>query len=201
MRNARWFPVAYMFVVTALLSTVLIGLTAVTRERVEANAETAFQQAVLQVLPGLYRERMSGVEIYRLFTGQVTEPSDRTGGAWVLEENGVITAYAVPIGGQGFWAPIKGFLGVAADRVTVTGIAFYEQNETPGLGAEIETPAWRGQFPGRTLAERPALVMRRPGEPLGRNEVHAVTGATQTSVRLAGLINDSIAQWRSRIDP
>lgn len=200
MKQGRLYPTGYMFIVTAVLSTVLIGLTEVTRERVEANAETAFQQAVLRVLPGLYEERMSGLQVYRRFTEKVTPPSEESGGAWVHIENGRVLAYAVPVGGQGFWAPIKGMIGVAADRETVTGIAFYEQNETPGLGAEIETPAWRGQFRGKRLADDPALVMRRPGEPLGEHDVHAVTGATQTSVRLAGLINEGIAAWRRELD-
>jgi len=71
--------------------------------------------------------------------------------------------------GQGFWARIRGIVGIAADRKTVTGITFYEQSETPGLGAEIVRPAFRNQFKGKLLApkERP-ITMRRPGTTLAR---------------------------------
>lgn len=202
MKEKRWFPALYMFTLMALLCTVLIGLTALTRDRVDANAQTALQLAVLRVLPGLYEERMGSLQVYRRFTGRVAQPRPETGGAWTLaDENGRIVAYAVPIAGQGFWAPIKGVIGVSADRTTVTGIAFYEQNETPGLGAEIETPAWRSQFEGKKLTANSALNMKRPGEPLGPHDVHAVTGATQTSVRLARLMNEGLSEWRQSLEP
>ena len=197
MKEQRWFPVFFMFVATALCSSIVIGLTLATRAKVQANETMALEAAVLRALPGLYDESLSKTDLHRLFTDRITPPSVETGGAWTVRENGIVTAYAVPVAGQGFWAPIRGILGVAGDGRTVTGIAFYEQNETPGLGAEIETPAWRGQFAGKVLGPGDrAMDIKRPGEPLGENGVHAVTGATQTSVRVEKLINDSLAQWR-----
>ena len=92
-------------------------------------------------------------------------------------------------------------IGVKADKETVTGIAFYEQKETPGLGAEITKPAFKNQFQGKLLAEQGSpLKMRRPGETLGKNEYHAVTGATQTSTRLENIINDALEQWREKLE-
>ena len=83
----------------------------------------------------------------------------------------------------------------------MTGIAFYEQNETPGLGAEITQPPFKTQFEGKELApEDKPLRFRRPGENLGPNEVHAVTGATQTSVRVEKIINDAVSRWQSEVN-
>ncbi len=42
MREKRWYPVLYMFAVTALSSSIVIGFTQVTRHRVQANAALAF---------------------------------------------------------------------------------------------------------------------------------------------------------------
>jgi Na+-transporting NADH:ubiquinone oxidoreductase subunit C len=200
MKKNRWFAVIYMFIVTAFFSSIIISLSIATRERVKVNEKMALEQAVLQVLPGLYDESLGNAALHQRYQENVTEPSGKTGGAWALRENGSVTAYAVPIAGQGFWAPIKGVIGVKEDRETVTGIAFYEQSETPGLGAVIVTDEWRSQFEEKILArgEKP-LSMKRPGEPTGEHEVNAVTGATQTSVRVAKLINDSIAEWRSKL--
>jgi major membrane immunogen (membrane-anchored lipoprotein) len=39
--------------------------------------------------------------------------------------------------------------------------------------------------------------MRRPGDALGPSDVHAVTGATQTSVRLEKILNDALKKWRA----
>jgi Na+-transporting NADH:ubiquinone oxidoreductase subunit C len=195
-----WFPVAYMFVVTAFFSSIVIGFARLTDERVEANRDLAFEKAVLTVLPGLLEDRESRLEIHRKFVERVGPPDKQLGGACVLKESGQIVAYALPIEGQGFWAPIKGIIGLKADRRTITGIAFYEQNETPGLGAQITTASFTSQFLDKALSpgDRP-LNIRPPGAPLGESDVNAVTGATQTSTRLEKILNDSLTEWRSKL--
>ena len=115
----------------------------------------------------------------------------------MLKKDGQIAAYALPFEGQGFWARIRGIVGIAADKKTVTGITFYEQSETPGLGAEIVKPTFRNQFKGKVLARKDKpITMRRPGATLGESDVHAVTGATQTSVRVEEMMNRAIKTWQ-----
>ena len=200
MREKRWFPILYMFVATACFSSVVIGFTNVTRRRVDANAALAFEKAVVAVFPQLHQPGLSAAEVHRRFTEQVAEPTPTTGGAYTLQQNGQTAGYALPFAGQGFWAPIKGIIGIAPDRQTVTGIAIYEQNETPGLGGEVAKPPFQQQFAGKTLSTgAKPLGFRRPGEGLGPSEVHAVTGATQTSTRLEGIINEALKTWQSQI--
>ncbi len=202
MKTNRWFSVFYMFVVTAFFSAIIISLSIATREKVKANETLALEKAILQVLPDLYEEGMSGAQIHQQFMDKVDQPSAATGNAWVMKKNRGYQAYAVPLAGKGFWDSIKGVIGVAEDRKTVTGIAFYEQTETPGLGAEIAKASWREQFNGKKLADgEKVLTMKRPGQPAGEHDVNAVTGATQTSVRLATIINDSVKQWRQKLNP
>ncbi len=200
MREKWWFPVAYMFVVTAFFSSIVIGFAQFTAGRVEANADLAFEKAVLAVLPGLLEAGESRLEIHEKFVERVGPPDEKIGGACRLTDAGRTVAYALPVEGQGFWAPIKGVIGLKDDRRTITGIAFYEQNETPGLGAEITTIAFTSQFRDKVLASGDkALNIRPPGSPLGESDVHAVTGATQTSTRLEKILNDALTQWRSKL--
>lgn len=199
-REKPWFPIFYMFAVTAAFSTVVIGLTRLTSERVEANERLAFETAVLSVLPDVDRERMTRLELHRQFVDIVAEPDPSTAGAYTATRNGQIAAYILPMSGRGFWAPIRGVIGIKPDKTTITGIAFYEQNETPGLGAEIAKEPFQDQFRGKELsAEEKPLTMKRPGEPLGPTEFHAVTGATQTSVRVERIINSALKQWRDEM--
>jgi len=199
-REQPWYPVLYMFCVTAFFSTVVIGITRLTSERVETNQRLALERAVLSVLPGLYEDKLSSLELHRRFTESVGQPDESSGGAYTLREADRVVAYAVPISGRGFWAPIKGVIGVRADKKTVTGIAFYEQNETPGLGAEITKSPFRNQFQGKEIsAGDEPISMRRPDATLGKNEVHAVTGATQTSTRLEGIINTALKKWQAEM--
>ena len=202
-REKAWFPVIYMFLVTAFFSLIVIGLSAFTSTRVEVNTKLAFEKAVLAVLPGLYdeNEKVSRLQLHELFGEKVAAPDKGSAGAYTLRESGTIVAYALPISGQGFWAPIKGVIGIQADRKTITGIAFYQQNETPGLGAEIANPEFRNQFKGKVMVigEQPLHIVRTEVT-LDQSSVHAVTGATQTSTRLETLLNDDLKQWQAKLN-
>ena len=198
-RKQSWFPIAYMFVVTAFFSSIVIGLTSFTSERVEANQKLTFERAVLSVVPEVNVTKMTRPEIHNMFAELISEPDESSNGAYVAKRNDQIVAYVLPISGQGFWAPIKGVIGIKTDKKTITGIAFYEQNETPGLGAEIAKAPFRNQFRGKVISSTgDPMNIRRPGATLGDNEVHAVTGATQTSTRLEIIINKALKQWRDQ---
>ena len=200
MKEKRWFPVMYMFIVTAVVSSAVIGFSQYTQERVQANLQLSFEVAVLKVLPGMYDSKLSSIELHNKFREKVEEPTTQTAGAYVLKKNGVIQAYALPIEGQGFWAQIKAVIGIEPDRRTITGFAVYEQRETPGLGAEISKREFTDQFENLEIsAKNKPVTFRRPGEKLQEGQVHAVTGATQTSTRLEKIINDSLNQWLDKV--
>ncbi len=199
-REKPLFPVVYMFCLTAFFSTIVIGFTQATGERVEANEKLAFEKAVLTALPGLYEENLSRLELHKRFTESVSLPDDSSGAAYTLKQNGQILAYALPISGQGFWASIKGVIGIRADKKTITGIAIYQQNETPGLGAEIARAAFTEQFRDKVISiDGEPINIKRPGAVLGDSDVHAVTGATQTSTRLENIINKGLKEWLSKM--
>ncbi len=192
-----------MFLITAFVSSIVIGFTQWTGDRVEANRMLAFEKAVLAVLPGLYdeKEKVPGMRLHERFIEKVKPPDGYSAGAYTLADSGNIIAYALPISGRGFWAPIRAVIGIEADKKTISGVAIYEQNETPGLGAEIVRPEFRNQFKGKgiVMGEKP-LRIKRPGTPLDQNSVHAITGATQTSVRLENMMNEALMAWRTQLD-
>ncbi len=202
MREKKWFPVVYMFLATAFFSSVVIGFTRLTRNRVAANEALALERAVVHVWPQTRAKAANAAMVHQLFVEQATLPDEATGGAYTLRrhQGGTVAAYALPIAGQGFWAPIKGVIGIAADRKTITGIAFYEQNETPGLGAEIAQVPFCRQFEGKVMAPgQTPIRIRRPTVHLSENEVHAVTGATQTCTRLERIICQALQQWQEQM--
>jgi Na+-transporting NADH:ubiquinone oxidoreductase subunit C len=197
MRDKSWYPVVYMFIVMVVFSSIVIGVGAATRERVLANERLAFEKAVVNAMGLAGEGRLSNQAIHEIFKSRVKKPSEATAGAYYIEEGGAINGYGVPIEGRGFWDQISGVIGVAADKKTVTGIYFYEQHETPGLGAVITTAGFRRQFEGLELsASGKPIAVRRPGTELGPGQVHAVTGATQTSTRLDLFMNEDVAQWQ-----
>lgn len=198
-RQRFWYPIAYMFFVTAVFSSIVIGLTSFTKDHVEANEALAFERAVLSVVPDVDVDKMTRAEIHNTFIEMITEPDELSGGVYTVKKDSRIVAYALLISGQGFWAPIKGVIGIELDNKTITSIAFYEQNETPGLGAEITNKPFRNQFRGKIISsDGDPMNIKRPGTTLGDSEVHAVTGATQTSDRLEIIINTALKKWRDQ---
>jgi Na+-transporting NADH:ubiquinone oxidoreductase subunit C len=196
-REKRSYPVLYMFAVTFVAAGVLIGLNRFTSDRVEANRQVFFERAVLGALGWDAPSEMPPAEVHREFRAHVRKPGSNTAGAYTLVRDNTPTAYALPFQGEGFWNTIKGVIGIKIDGSAMTGIGFYEQNETPGLGAEIVKPYFTDQFEGLELERgRTPLVFKTVGEATGAGEVDAITGATQTCTRLEDIINEAIRQWR-----
>ncbi len=201
LREKTWFPIFYMFAMTLVLSAVIILFGSLTRKRVEDNQLIAFERAVLEVLPIERRAMDSPSRIHAAFSTQVKAPDHMSAGAFRLVTGNSLVAYVLPIEGPGFWAQIKGVIGIMADTQTVTGIAFYEQNETPGLGGEIVKTEFTSQFVGKRLrSDDPAINVLPVSATLDEHSVHAVTGATQTSIRLAKFLNETIKDWRTRME-
>jgi Na+-transporting NADH:ubiquinone oxidoreductase subunit C len=73
---------------------------------------------------------------------------------------------------------------VAAEGLTIAGIAFYEHGETPGIGDRIQNPDWLAQWRGKRIYANDATVQLffaaedSSGPPEFR--IDAITGATAT---------------------
>lgn len=59
--------------------------------------------------------------------------------------------YVIPVNGYGLWDAIYGYLAIKPDANTVIGISWYDQKETPGLGANISEEPWQNLFPGKQI--------------------------------------------------
>ena len=190
-----------MFAITLVLSAVIILFGSITRQRVRDNERIAYERAVLQALPMDLPPNMGPTQIHKNYTENISDADDSSAGALRYLQNDSLVAYALPIQGPGFWAAIRGVIGIEADKRTITGIAFYEQNETPGLGGEIIKPDFTQQFTNKTLARTGTPIqILPPTAPLDENSVHAITGATQTSTRLGKFMNEQLVHWREEIE-
>ncbi|MCE9616658.1 MAG: NADH:ubiquinone reductase (Na(+)-transporting) subunit C [Lentisphaerae bacterium] len=106
--------------------------------------------------------------------------------------------YAIHVSGMGLWSVCKAYLALQDDFSTIAGVAFYEHAETPGLGGEIEKPAFQDQFKGKRLAkEGVATYFRvlRPSEGLDDSAVHGPSGATMTSKGITAFVNSDFSVY------
>ncbi|WP_295728343.1 NADH:ubiquinone reductase (Na(+)-transporting) subunit C [uncultured Muribaculum sp.] len=108
--------------------------------------------------------------------------------------------YIVPVNGAGLWGPIWGYVAIDSDGSTVYGAYFAHQGETPGLGAEIEKPAFSDQFEGKHMFKDdkflPVAVMKAGQVPTnGEDYVDGISGGTITSKGVGSMIDNCIGAY------
>lgn len=113
--------------------------------------------------------------------------------------------YIIPAYGSGLWGPIWGYIAVDDDGSTIYGAYFAHQGETPGLGAEIEKPAFRDQFDGKELFQAGiflpiAVVKKGQKAPDGRDFVDAVSGGTITSKGVSAMLDDCLKPYKAYLE-
>ena len=76
-------------------------------------------------------------------------------------------------------------------NATIHAVTFSKHEETPGLGGEITSDAFRDQFRGLSVLDESGLRgLRIVGDGAdGPNEVDAISGATMTSDKVEEMLN------------
>jgi len=114
--------------------------------------------------------------------------------------------YILPVYGAGLWGPIWGYVALDADASTIFGAYFAHQSETPGLGAEIENPAFSGQFEGKHLYTgsdlAPVAVVKKGRKPVGGGEyVDGISGGTITSKGVGAMLANCLTPYNNFLKP
>lgn len=110
------------------------------------------------------------------------------------------TKYIVPLNGNGLWGAIWGYVALNDDKSTVFGIYFNHASETPGLGAEIVTPAFKDPFKGKQILKNGELksiaVVKKGTSVEGQDYVDGISGGTITSVAVGDMIKISLEKYK-----
>jgi len=102
----------------------------------------------------------------------------------------------LPIRGSGMWGPMYAYISVAADGTTIKGLTFYQHAETPGLGAEIDNPNWKKQWPDKQVfnssGKLAIKVVKKGKYDAGAsdavNTIDGLAGATVTGSKVHAII-------------
>lgn len=104
----------------------------------------------------------------------------------------------IPLVGKGLWDDIWGYIALEKDMSTVSGIVMSHKGETPGLGAEIATPAHQAKYKGKKLFENDdfvSITLRKGGAKDPAHEVDAITGGTKTSEGVTNMLRDNLSEY------
>lgn len=131
------------------------------------------------------------------------------------EKNEKPIGYVIPVNGYGLWDAIYGYLAIKPNGDTVIGISWYDQKETPGLGANISEQPWQSLFPGKLIfQESPngttdfktaplgiVVVKGKVSDVLGdspkaKSAVDGMAGATLTGNGVTDAYRDVLAAYR-----
>jgi len=109
------------------------------------------------------------------------------------------TRYIVPLRGKGLWGPIWGFIALEDDVNKVYGAVFDHEKETPGLGAEINTPMFQEPFAGKTIFEgevfTPIKVIKGGPTEGDMHGVDGISGGTITSNGVSDMLSERLNMY------
>ncbi len=169
----------------------------------------------------------------RVAAGEATIPRDAhaerglvpLGRVFVATRSGAVAGFVIEGESRGYKNRIRFFVGLSP-AFEIAGVRVLEHEEDPGLGAEIATPVFQGQFLGRAAAGLASLAVTRDpmpedwraalatvaGTPVARwrerhaallarertRPIYAVTGATISSRALTDGVRETVDHFQRR---
>jgi Na+-transporting NADH:ubiquinone oxidoreductase subunit C len=197
--KSNFYTIAYAAVLALVCATALTAVNEFTKGPYKLNKLAKKNRETMQVLDIPFNEKASAQEIVDIFDQKVKEDKDKATLYGVkkvyVSGEGENKLWAIQFAGDGMWKPIKGLLCLKADLKTIHRISFYEQEETPGLGAKIAKPKFQNGFRNKTIFDasgKPGVVFKPAGTHSGPNEIDGITGATITSGKVKDMLNKLI---------
>ncbi len=193
------YTVAFTVIISSLCGMAIAGARIGWGPLIEALEEYEKQEAILSVFgivqPGEYRP----IRVTEMFKEHVSK--ERSGNMTLYKARG---ARGEPLGvgfevnGKGRNGDVFGVMALAPDRRTIRGLRFYRHKETPGYGGKISTPWFSNMFVDKEIVGpdgTPGFEVSVRGK--GPRKVDAITGASQTTRNIVGVINRRIRQFIS----
>lgn len=120
----------------------------------------------------------------------------------VHDNSGKLTGIVIPIRGYGLWSTLYGYMALKPDAETITGLGFYQEGETPGLGGRVDDPSWKALWHGKKLYNKDGDVAIRvikgtvdANTANPQYKVDGLAGATLTSNGVNNLVRFWVGQY------
>ena len=156
--------------VGVLSSIILVNIYSYSTPKIKINNEAETEKAIGEIFPGTKSIETLKGNIYK-----------------AKDEQSKILGYAFLAEGNGYQGAIKLLIGVDEGLKTLEGMEVLESQETPGLGAEINTASFKNQFKGLPLTRNIEYVKNQ--KPSETYQIEAITGATISSRAVVNIIN------------
>ncbi len=163
------------------------------------EAENEYEKYIKRELVIFNNEIKEGVAAFAIDLSKEIkkEPTQRDAPLYIAERDGT-KYFILPLRGKGLWGPIWGYIALEQNVNTVYGAVFDHKTETPGLGAEISTPIFMDQFPGKKILNDQGefvSIQVMKGNASGDYQVDGISGGTITSVGVQDMLDDCIQSY------
>lgn len=125
---------------------------------------------------------------------------------YLVKDGDTINQVILPVYGMGLWSTLYGYVAVDQDLRTIKGLTYYEHAETPGLGGEVENPAWKAKWIGKQIFEEGVSVAEATdrnikvgvakGAPVGEDTKYMVDGLSGATITSRG-VDSMLKYWFS----
>jgi len=200
--------VLFMVVSAAIATAAMTGTKILLGDRIRRNERLAEHRERLRAF-GLLEDKADAAAIEARYAARVREVKHDGRTLYVAYDDDArksVRAIGFDCRGMGLWGPIEGFIALDAELRKMVGFAVMSHQETPGLGGRM-TDAWfRDQFRDKPVDqpdERGRYFVFVPettsiGE--GGREVHAISGATNTTMGVAEMLDREISRFRKDME-
>jgi electron transport complex protein RnfG len=154
-----------LVIIYLLVGTILVSVYAYTHPIIEKNEVQKKNSVLKSMIPG-------GENIIKLGDWHISEENAEY--FKVTKNDGTLCGYIIETYGRGYSSNIHSMLGVDPN-LKVLNITILSQAETPGLGDEVESKEFRGQFIGKSIENMEVVKTS------GTDKIQALTGATISS--------------------
>lgn len=190
--------IIFVIILGSVTSLFLLGMDALTKDRIEANREAEFKSVILNA----YNVSFNFGNIHDVFDEKVGRIEKRvTNGDqfedFVFYQDLVTNAISFEFTGDGVWGEISGIITLDSSFSTILNITVLQQVETPGLGGIIATRKYLDTFNGIIFIDDEISVIRKDSTPNAQNEVDAIAGATRTSNAFEVILNQTYAMYKN----
>ena len=194
-------PVIALTLITAIAGVALSGVYSVTKDTIDAQKEAAKLESYKIVaadadafraieqaeekIAGSHENSVYGTSFGRVKINEVYEAVDESG-------NLIGTVMSIT-SSDGFDGDLTIALGLDTDG-KVTGIAFTELHETPGMGMRANEDSFKSQFTGQD-----SVLTLVKGEVKSDGEIAAISGASITSTAVTNAVSAGIHFYQNVI--
>lgn len=195
-------PVIVLTVITLIAGLALSGVYALTKDTIDEQKRAASAASYRVVVPdadhfdvdAALDEAVAGLggQVYGTSFGRCTINEAYVGKTAADE----VAGYAISVtSADGFDGNVTLAVGLQPDGA-VSGIAFTELHETPGMGMRVDEDEFKGQFAGRNVS---AFVLNKAGGSTEDEQIDTISGASTTSGAVVNAVNAALDFFHSTV--